>query len=71
MIGLIGGIAWKATRRAEPAPEMVKELSLDAAAGEISQVSLNGDRLAVTSPGAITVFDVRRGTVIARIKLKH
>ena len=68
---LIGGIAWKIANRGEmPAPEAkLVELGLPAET-KANQLALDGDRLAIDTGAEIIVVDVRKGTVISRIKLR-
>ncbi len=68
---LIGGIAWKVTHRGEaPVPEAkLVELGLPAET-KVNQLALDGDRLAIDTGAEIIVVDVRKGTVVSRIKLR-
>ena len=66
---LIGGIIWKATHRAEPAPAEAKLLDLDLSAA-VTSVDVNGDRLAIHAGPEIVVIDTRKNTIISRIRLK-
>lgn len=67
---LIGGIIWKATHRAEPAPAEAKLLDLDLSAAAVTSVDVNGDRLAIHAGPEIVVIDTRKNTIISRIRLK-
>jgi hypothetical protein len=70
LVGLIGGIVWKAMNRQAQPVDAVKELSLDIPASAITRMELDGDRLALATAGEILVIDTRRGTILARVKLK-
>jgi len=67
---LLGGIAWKVTHRNETSVPEAKlvELGLPAET-KVNQLALDGDRLAIDTGTEIIVVDVRKGTVISRIKL--
>jgi hypothetical protein len=68
---LIGGIAWKIANRGEALPPEAKlvELGLPAET-KVNQLALDGDRLAIDTGAEIIVVDVRKGTIISRIKLR-
>jgi hypothetical protein len=68
---LLGGIAWKIANRGQaPVPEVkLIELGLPAET-KVNQLALDGDRLAINTGAEIIVVDVRKGTVISRIKLR-
>ena len=69
LMGLIGGIAWKITHRAEtPLPNPLIELGL-AAGSQVQTMQLDGDRLALNTGTEIIVIDVRKNTVLSRISL--
>jgi hypothetical protein len=69
VIGLIAGIAWKATRRAPP-PEGPKVIELGLPQGApTGPLTLDGDRLVIHSGNEIIVLDVRKGVILTRIKL--
>ncbi|MGQ0484471.1 MAG: hypothetical protein ACT4SY_03845 [Hyphomicrobiales bacterium] len=70
-VALIGGIAWKiATRGETPVPETkLIELGLPPET-KVNQLALDGDRMAIGTGEEIIVVDVRKGTVISRIKLR-
>lgn len=69
LIALIGGIIWKATNKApaRPAGEAaVYDLGL--APGEtVTGVTLDGDRMAVTTSNGMVIVDLRKNQVTARI----
>jgi hypothetical protein len=68
---LMGGIAWKIAHRGEaPVPEAkLIELGLPRET-KVNQLALDGDRMAIDTGAEIIVVDVRKGTVISRIKLR-
>ena len=68
---LLGGIAWKIANRGEVLPPEAKLIELGLPAeSKVNQLSLDGDRLAIDMGAEIIVVDVRKGTVISRIKLR-
>jgi hypothetical protein len=70
LVVLLGGIAYKVANRGEAPPVEAKELSLSLpAGGALSGMTLDGDRLAVNMGAEIVVFDIKKGQVLARIKL--
>jgi|GEM_PF-3413955 len=70
LVGLIGGIIWKVTYRAETPPVETKLLNLGLAAGiQVQAMELDGDRLAINTGGAIIVIDIRKNAVITRIAI--
>ncbi|NJM30183.1 MAG: hypothetical protein HC855_08825 [Rhizobiales bacterium] len=70
LVVLLGGIAWKIANRGEAPPVEPKEMTLNIPAGaSVSGMTLDGDRLAVNTGKEIVVFDVKKGQVLARIKL--
>ncbi len=70
LIGLIGGIIWKANHRTEAPPEPPKMFGAGLAPGTaIDGMSLDGDRLAIRAGDEVVVMDVRKGVVLSRIKL--
>ena len=75
VIGLIGGIIWKATRKAPVEPIVPALVEIEAGAGtRITQTMINGDRaiIQLTQNGAdeLVVVDVKKGAILARIRLK-
>ena len=70
-VALIGGIAWKIVNRGEVPPPEAKliELGLPMET-RVNQMALDGDRMAIDTGTEIIVVDVRKGTVISRIKLR-
>lgn len=71
LVGLIGGIIWKVTHRAEPPPVETKLLNLGLAAGtQIQAMELNGDRLAINTGAEIIIIDTRKNAVISRIAIE-
>ena len=70
LLGLIGGILWKATHRVEPPPPQAQLINLGLAAGtDAKTMTLDGDRLAINTGAEIIVIDIRKNAVIARIVL--
>src|SRR5260221_8091708 len=68
LLGLIGGILWKATHRTEPPPPQTQLMNLGLAAGtEAKTMTLDGDRLAINTGAEIIVVDIRKNAVISRI----
>ena len=71
LVGLIGGIIWKVTHRAEAPPVEAKLLDLDLASGmQVQAMELDGDRLAINTGREIIVIDIKKNAVISRISLK-
>ncbi|MGH6908259.1 MAG: hypothetical protein ACREDX_10430 [Aestuariivirga sp.] len=69
LIGLLGGIVWKVTHRAEvPPPNPLLDLNL-AAGTQIQTMQLAGDRLALNTGTEIIVIDIRKNIVLSRISL--
>jgi hypothetical protein len=67
---LLGGIAWKATRRGEVPPEAPKLIELGLPLGAVAgPFTLDGDRLAIQSGNEIIVLDVKKGVILSRVKL--
>jgi hypothetical protein len=76
LVGLIGGILWKAIRKAPVETATPLLVNIDVPAGaKVGQISINGDRaiLQVIENGKdeVVVVDVKKGTVVARIRLKE
>ncbi len=71
LVVLIGGIAWKIANRGEALPPEAKliELGLPRET-KVNQLALDGDRMAIDTGAEIIVVDVRKGTIISRIKLR-
>ena len=75
VIGLIGGIIWKATRKAPVEPVVPSIVDIEAVPGaRIGQMAVNGDRaiLQITQNGEdeVVVVDVKKGAILTRIRLK-
>jgi hypothetical protein len=75
VIGLIGGIIWKATRKAPVEPIVPAIVDIETMPGaRIGQMSVNGDRaiLQITRNGEdeVVVVDVKKGAILTRIRLK-
>lgn len=71
LIVLIGGIAWKVKQRGSAPPEQARLVELGLPAGAaVNHVSIDGDRVAVTTAAEIIVVDVRKGAIVARLKLR-
>jgi len=72
VLALIIGIVWKASHTAGTPPVPAEAaLDLGLSAGEsVSQVSLDGDRLAVTTTNQIIVVDLKKNQIVSRLKLK-
>ncbi|MFT3987699.1 DUF6476 family protein [Aestuariivirga sp.] len=72
VLALIIGIVWKASHVSEKAPTPAEAaINLGLPAGEsVSQVALDGDRLAVTTSNQIIIVDIRKNQIISRLKLK-
>ena len=70
-VGLIGGIVYKVTTRGDAPPLQTKSLTLGLDPGTlVGQMVLDGDRLALNTDTEIIVIDIRKGTIVARIRLK-
>ena len=70
LVGLIGGIIWKATHRSEMPPPQTQLLDLGLAAGtRIETLQLDGDRLAIHAGSEIIVIDIRKNAVISRVTI--
>ncbi len=70
LVGLIGGIIWKITHRAETPPPVTQLLNLGLATGtQIQAMELAGDRLALNTGKEIIVIDIRKNAVISRISI--
>jgi hypothetical protein len=75
VIGLIGGIIWKATRKAPVEPIVPAIVDIETMPGaRIGQMSVNGDRaiLQITRNGEdeVVVVDVKKGAILTRIRLQ-
>ena len=71
LVGLIGGIVWKVTHRAETPPPVTQLLNLGLAAGtQVQEMRLDGDRLAVKTATEIIVIDIRKNQVMSRILIE-
>jgi hypothetical protein len=71
LVGLIGGIVWKITHRAEAPLPVTQLLDLGLAAGTAVQtMEMAGDRLAINTGAEIIVIDIRKNVVISRISIK-
>jgi hypothetical protein len=71
LIALLVGVGWKIANRGSAPPEPTKVLEIDLSASDVSQVSLDGDRLVLRAGPEIVVIDTRLGTVVTRIRLKQ
>lgn len=70
LVILIGGVAWKASHRSDAAPEGPKLLDLGLSTpASLEQMVLDGDHLALRTASEIVVIDIRKGTILARVKL--
>lgn len=69
LVVLLGGIAYKVATRGEAPPPETKSLSLEGIS-TVSQMTLDGDRLALNTGTEIIVIDIRKGTILTRIKLR-
>ena len=70
LVGLIGGIIWKATHRSEAPPPAAQLLDLGLAAGtQVQNLQLDGDRLAIHAGQEIIVVDIRKNAVLSRITI--
>ena len=68
LVGLIGGIIWKATHRSEAPPPQTQLLDLGLAAGtQVQTLQLDGDRLAIHAGSEIIIIDIRKNAVLSRI----
>ena len=70
LVGLIGGIIWKATHReAAPLPQ-AQMMNLGLAPGaSVRAMELDGDRLALDTGAEIIIVDIRKNAVLSRISL--
>jgi hypothetical protein len=70
LVVLIGGIIWKANHKTEAPPDVPKIFGAGIAPGTlIDEVTLNGDRLAIRAGGEVVVVDVKKGSIISRVRL--
>ena len=70
-VGLIGGIAYKLATRGQSPPPETRTMALGLDPGTlVGQMVLDGDRLALNTDTEIIVIDIRKGTIVARIRLK-
>lgn len=70
LIGLIGGIIWKATQKSDPVPQAPKLFGAGIPPGtRIDTIALEGDRLAIQAGGEVIVIDTKKGQVLSRIQL--
>jgi hypothetical protein len=70
LIVLIAGIIWKASRRGEAVPEAPKLINLQLPPGTpAGPFTLDGDRLVLQAGGEIIIVDVKKGTILSRVKL--
>ena len=75
LVGLLGGIAWKVTRKApsETTPAQMIDIATPEGAS-VGGITLDGDRMAVhVISGAnheIVVVDTRKGVILSRVRLK-
>ena len=70
LLGLIGGIIWKVTHKAEAPPPITLSLDLGLPAGtEVKAMQLDGDRLVLNTGAEILVIDWRRNAVLSRISI--
>lgn len=67
---LIGGIIWKSTRKAERPPEATPALiGLGLPGGaEIRATEIDGDRLILNTGTEVIVIDLRKNTIVSRIR---
>jgi len=75
VIGLIGGIIWKATRKPPVEPNVPALVDIEAAPGtRVTQTTIDGDRavIQISQNGVdeLVVVDVRKGVILSRIRLK-
>src|SRR5215218_6060951 len=59
LVVLIGAIAWRAARRAEAPPEAPKTIEVQTP-GAVTDLALDGDRLAIQAGREIIVVDTRK-----------
>lgn len=66
---LVGGIIWKAAKKAEAvAPPVAAALDLALPAGtSVQSMELDGDRLAVNTGAEIIIIDIRKTVIVSRI----
>jgi hypothetical protein len=70
LVGLLGGIAWKATHRVAAPPDEMRLLDLGLPAGSaVQSMQLDGDRLALNTGTEIIVVDIRKNAVVSRIEV--
>ena len=74
LIGLIGGIIWKATRKAPIDPSIPALVDIQATPGtRVTQTTIDGDRAVIqlTQNGTdeLVVVDVKKGLILSRIRL--
>ncbi len=69
LVVLLGGIAYKVSTRGEAPPAETKSVTLGGIT-TVNQMVLDGDRLALNTGTEIIVIDIRKGTVLTRIKLR-
>lgn len=71
LIALIAGIAWKIKTRASAPPAETRLIDLGLPEGAaVSQMVLDGDRLAINTGTEIIVVDIRKGNVLSRLRLR-
>ena len=76
LVVLLGGIAWKATRKGPEEPPKANLVEIATPAGAtISDVTLDGNTMAVhvVSGGnhEVVVVDTKKGTIVSRVRLKQ
>ncbi len=70
LVALVVGIVWKIKARSEVKIEAPKVVGAGLAPGTaIDSVTLDGDRLAIRAGGEVVIVDVKRGTVLSRVRL--
>src|SRR5215207_9352094 len=67
LVVLIGAIAWRAARRADAPPEAPKTIEVHTPEA-VTDLALDGDRLAIRAGREIIVVDIRKGLILARIR---
>ena len=75
LVVLLGGIAWKATRKGPDEPPKANLVEIATPAGAtISEVTLDGNSMAVhvVSGGnhEVVVVDTKKGIIVSRVRLK-
>lgn len=65
-LALIGGIIWKATRKAPPPPPETLSLGLGLKAGDVKAVAVDGGTVAITTTNELVVIDANRRKVLLR-----